>query len=111
MTPSIQHYHGEVDISAIEVSLTHNCPHLTQAYFNLVFSRCNRLERFRDGPSAFNDVWGGRVYNTITFPNLYPAFSHHLAAALVKIIYFFIFTYLLYYIIFVLSTNFHLFFL
>ena len=36
MTPSIQHYHVEVDISAIEISLTHNCSHLTQAYFNLI---------------------------------------------------------------------------
>lgn len=77
MTPSIQHYHGEVDFSAIEISLTHNCSHLTQAYFNLLFSRCTRLERFREDPSAFMSTSGcGR-----TFLYILDAFQSSLAAS------------------------------
>ena len=71
MTPSIQHYHGEVDFSAIEISLTHNCSHLTQAYFNLLFSRCTRLERFREDPSAFMSTSGcGRTFLAFNAPSV-----------------------------------------
>lgn len=77
MTPSIQHYHGEVDISAIEVSLTHNCPHLTQDTFNLYFRTVWSWPESAGSPSAFSSTSGrGR-----TFLNILDAFQSSLAAS------------------------------
>lgn len=63
MTPSIQHYHVEVDIGAIEVSLTHNCPHLTQDTFNLYFRTVWSWPESAGSPSAFSSTSGrGRTF-------------------------------------------------